>query len=200
MIIHQIGNKELNWKQITKINRTYSSRLEIVSGVPQDSILCPLLFRIFLEDLFFILNDVGIAIYANNNTPHVVADEINGVMASLGKVSEALFVWFENNLLKSNADKYNLLLSSSDAVSLRVSEYDIRNSECENFLGLKFDISQHLKNISLIFVEKLVKNLCTSKNRSILGLMSMTHGHEYFIQFAVQLLFTDLDVSQSHDN
>ena len=152
MIIYQIGNKELNWKQITKINRTYSSRLEIVSGVPQDSILCPLLFSIFLEDLFFILNDVGIASYANNNTPHVVAHDINGVMASLGKVSEALFAWFENNLLKSNADKYNLLLSSSDAVSLRVSEYDIRNSECENLLGVKFD--------NKLTFEKYITNIC----------------------------------------
>ena len=160
MIIYQIGNKELNWKQITKINRTYSSRLEIVSGVPRDSILCPLLFSIFLEDLFFILNDVGIASYANNNTPHVVAHDINGVMASLGKVSEALFAWFENNLLKSNADKYNLLLSSSDAVSLRVSEYDIRNSECENLLGVKFDnkltFEKHITNICRKASEKFM--------------------------------------------
>ena len=42
-----------------------------------------------------------------------------------------MFQWFENDLLKSNADKCNLLVSSSDAVNLTVSEYDIKNSECE---------------------------------------------------------------------
>ena len=49
-----------------------------------------------------------------------------------------MFEWFENNLLKSNANKCHLLVSSSDAVNLRVSEYDI-NSECEKLLGVTFD-------------------------------------------------------------
>ena len=36
-----------------------------------------------------------------------------------------MFEWFENNFLKSNANKYHLLVSSSDYVNLRGSEYDI---------------------------------------------------------------------------
>ena len=36
---------------------------------------------------------------------YVIADDINGVMASLEKDSKALFEWFEKNLLKSNVDK-----------------------------------------------------------------------------------------------
>ena len=94
-----------NRKQRSKVNRTYSSWVEIVFGVPPDSILGPLLFNIFLADLFLILNDVDIASYADDNTPYVIADDINGVITSLEKASKALFEWFENNLLKSNADK-----------------------------------------------------------------------------------------------
>ena len=44
----------LNRKKKTKVNRTYSSWLEIVFDVPQCSILGLLLFNIFLADLFFI--------------------------------------------------------------------------------------------------------------------------------------------------
>ena len=81
-----------------------------------------------MADLFFILNDVDIASYADDNTPYVIADDINGVITSLEKASKALFEWFENNLLKSNANKCNLLVSSSDTVNLRVSEYvHVRN-------------------------------------------------------------------------
>ena len=82
--------------------------------------------------MFFILNDVNIASHADDNTQHVIADDINGVIASLSKASEAR--WFENNLLKSSAKICHSLVSSSDAESIRVSEYDIKNSECEKLL------------------------------------------------------------------
>ena len=100
MIIYHIGNKELR-----KI-KTYSSWLEIIFGELQSSILGPLLFNIFSTDLFFILNDVDIASWSVDNISHVMVDDINGVIASLEKTSKVLFEWFENNLLKSNADKY----------------------------------------------------------------------------------------------
>ena len=81
-----------NRKQITKVNRTFSSWLEIVFGIRQGSILGPLLFNIFLADLFFILNNVDIASYGDDNTtPHVIADDINGVITSLEKASKVLF-------------------------------------------------------------------------------------------------------------
>ena len=128
-----------NRKQRSKVNRTYSSWLEIVFGVPKGSIFGPLLLNIFLADLFFNLNDVIIASYADDNTPYVIADDINGVITFLEKTSKALFEWFENSLLKIYADKCHLLVSSSDAINLRVSEYDIKNSECEKLLGVKFD-------------------------------------------------------------
>ena len=68
-----------NRKQRTKVNRTYSSWLETVFSIPQGPILRPLLFNIFLADLLFILNDVDISSYADNN-PYVIADDINGVI------------------------------------------------------------------------------------------------------------------------
>ena len=151
-----------NRKQRTKVNRTYSSWLEIVFGVPQGSIRGPLLFNIFLADLFFTLNDVVIASYADDNTPYVIADDINGVITSLEQTSKALFEWFENNLLKSNADKCHLLGSASDAVNLRVSEYDIKNRECEKLLGVKFD--------NKLTLEKHITDICRKASRKMYAL------------------------------
>ena len=42
-----------NWKQRTKVNRTYSSWLEIIFGVPQASIFDPFLLSIFLAYMLF---------------------------------------------------------------------------------------------------------------------------------------------------
>ena len=69
-----VHNYLSNRKQRTKINSTYSSLLEIIIGVPQGSILGPLLFNIFLIDLFFIIEDADIASYADGNTPCVITD------------------------------------------------------------------------------------------------------------------------------
>ena len=74
-----------NRKQRTKINSEFSPWEEILFGVPQGSILGPLLFNIFLYDLFFIMNDVEFASYADDNTPFFVGDDLNDVILKLQK-------------------------------------------------------------------------------------------------------------------
>ena len=86
-----------------------------------------------MADLVFILKNVDTVSYANGNTPYVIADDVNGVITSLEKASKILFEWFENNLLKGNADKCHLLVSSSDAVNLRGGEYDIKIVNVRNW-------------------------------------------------------------------
>ena len=60
-------------------------------------------------------------------------------MQSLEETSKILFKWFLDNLMNGNADKSNLLVSTSTKVNIRIDNFDISNSKCEKLLEVKFD-------------------------------------------------------------
>ena len=134
-----VHNSLSNIRKRTKINSTYSSLLEIIFGVPQGSILGSLLFNIFLIDLFFINEDTDITSYANDNTPYVIADNIDGIIKSLEEASEFFSKCFNDNLMKINVGKCHLLVSANNTFKIKIGNFDITNSKSEKLLGVKFD-------------------------------------------------------------
>ena len=128
-----------NRKQRTKINESYSSCEEILYGVSQGSILGPLLFNIFMCDLFLIVNDTDFANYADDNTPFIFGNDPIEVLKCHEDASDKLFEWFSNNQMKVNPDKCHLLTSSVTPTSINITGYVINNSLCEKLLGVTID-------------------------------------------------------------
>ena len=140
-----------NKKQKTKTNESFSSWEEILFGVPQGSILGPLLFNIFICDHFIMIHDINIANYADDNSPFVSGDTPLNVITSSENAAEKLFEWFANNHMKANHDKCHLLMSTLTPISITVKDYVIENSDNEKLLGVTVDANLnfncHLENI-----------------------------------------------------
>ena len=135
-----------NRKQRTKVNGKYSSWEVILFGVPQGSILGPLLFNIFLCDLFLIMKETSFASYADDNTPYVTAENLDEVIKSLEKDSIKLFQWFSDNQMKANHDKCHLLVSGKNNVTMNASGFKIKNTESKKLLGVKVDCGLKFEN------------------------------------------------------
>ena len=108
-----IYNYLSNRKQRVKIDDSYSSWSEILYGVPQGSILGPLLFNIFTCDMFYFMEDFEIANYADDSTPFSTKINHELVVEELEVSSSVLFTWLRNNYMKANTDKSHLLLSGN---------------------------------------------------------------------------------------
>ena len=78
-----------NRKQRVKINSMFSEWISVIIGVPQGSILGPILFNIFLNDLFLLALEIGLCNFADDNTAY-----------SCEETMESVAIKLENNIPK----------------------------------------------------------------------------------------------------
>ena len=142
--------------------------MEIVFRVPQGSILGPLLSNIFLADLFFIVKSADIANYADDNMSYATANNIERLIASLEEASKSLFTWFDNNLMKSNADKCHLLVSSNEKVTIKKGSHEIANTKRDKLLGAHLD-----RRLSFDYH---ISEICKKATRKFCALARVTSG------------------------
>ena len=130
-------------KQQIKINGILSSWSDIQKGVPQGSILGPLLFNVFINDIFYFVKKGTLYNYADDNTLSYGHPDFNVLTSVLESESNVLINWFKVNKMQANPDKFQVLAVGKKTFDKNM-KICIQNStlSCEEtvkLLGIEID-------------------------------------------------------------
>ena len=115
-------------KQMVRVNCSFSMWTQTSLGVPKGSVLGPLLFNIYLNDLFLFLEKTEVCNYADDTTIYTCGPNVENVVAKLMNDVFAISEWFPNNRIKLNEDKCHLMIFGGKAnqVSIKIGEANVK--------------------------------------------------------------------------
>ena len=145
-----------NWKQCVRINDTYSEFENIITGVPQGSILGPLLFSISINDLFFFILIASVHNFADDNTLSAYPENVSKLINILQSDSVVITGWFKKNQVIVNPDKFQVIIKHKKKGDLTNENVIIDNKQIKTVplvelleiqLDDKLNFSTHISNI-----------------------------------------------------
>ena len=153
-----------NRKQYVVFNSCQSDYSDIYTGVPQGSILGPLFFSIYINNLINVSNRLNFLMYTDDTTIYFNLEEFEylnrerDINSELKKVN----TWLKLNKLILNAWKTKLMFfhrkqKQVDEINVQINGTQIERVESFNFLGIMLDENLTSKNNIEMVAKKISK-------------------------------------------
>ena len=166
--LYGIDNEALTWfntylahrQQQVSLNDNKSDFETVTFGVPQGSILGPLLFLLFINDLPLYINNVSADLYADDTTLYDVQNSIEMIEHNLQIGLNQLHIWCKYNGMVLNSAKTKVMLLTTSQkrqrlpsinLNLNYSEESLKVVSNDKILGVFVDDnlvwSDHVRHI-----------------------------------------------------
>ena len=99
-----------NRKHCVRINNVTSDFETVISGMPQCSIVGPILFHCFFNGFFYFIEKATVHNFADGNTLSMFEETIQNLIALLENESNTAIEWFQNNKMMVNPGKFQAII------------------------------------------------------------------------------------------
>ena len=159
-----VANYLTNRKQYVVIDDHSSDMLDMTCGVPQGSVLVPILFIIYINDICKVSDVVKCVLFADDTNIFCSEKNLTDLQLTLNRELGKLFVWFSVNKLSLNLSKTNYILfrnRSADAdLNICINTINVTRVQSSKFLGIIIDENLNWKPHIQLVKSKLSKTLC----------------------------------------
>ena len=130
--------------QCVRINNVYGSFQRILSGVPQGSVLGPILFNFYINDLLFFIKEAEVYNYADDNSLVSSSKSMSDLLKVLEGEANVALKWLKENEMIANPGKFQAILikkdrSDTSGIDISLSDKNIKSEKTVKLLGIKLD-------------------------------------------------------------